>query len=83
MKQYIQLLSIAGFVVLGMIVLINILQYPVTPILGLFVVLLMGILVLIIQNKKITHLIETTEHLMMLAVLIAFIYLGYFAFITG
>jgi len=83
MKQYIQLLSIAGFVVLGMIVLINMLQYPVTPILGLFVVLLMGILVLIIQNKKITHLIETTEHLMMLAVLIAFIYLGYFAFITG
>jgi len=83
MKQYIQLLSIAGFVVLGMIVLINILQYPVTPILGLFVVLLMGILVLIIQNKKITHLIETTEHLMMLAVLIAFIYLGYFAFIAG
>jgi len=83
MKQYIQLLSIAGFVVLGMIVLINMLQYPITPILGLFVVLLIGILVLLIQNKKITHLIETTEHLMMLAVLIAFIYLGYFAFIAG
>ncbi|MBA2861425.1 hypothetical protein [Methanococcus maripaludis] len=83
MKQYIQLLSIAGFVVLGMIVLINIIQYPITPILGLFVVLLIGILVLLIQNKKITHLIETTEHLMMLAVLIAFIYLGYFAFIAG
>uniref|UniRef100_A9A9K5 Energy-converting hydrogenase A subunit K n=1 Tax=Methanococcus maripaludis (strain C6 / ATCC BAA-1332) TaxID=444158 RepID=A9A9K5_METM6 len=83
MKQYIQLLSIAGFVVLGMIVLINMLQYPITPILGLFVVLLIGILILLIQNKKITHLIETTEHLMMLAVLIAFIYLGYFAFITG
>ncbi|AEK20479.1 hypothetical protein [Methanococcus maripaludis] len=83
MKQYIQLLSIAGFVVLGMIVLINMLQYPITPILGLFVVLLVGILALLIQNKKITHLIETTEHLMMLAVLIAFIYLGYFAFIAG
>jgi len=83
MKQYIQLLSIAGIVILGMIVLINVLQYSVTPILGIFLIFLAGTLLLILKNKKIAHLIETTEHLMMLVVLIAFIYLGYFAFISG
>ena len=82
-NYYLHLLILSTITMLIILLIINILQISVIPVIILFSVGLLLLLIMFRINKKIAHTIEQLELLFMFGVFIGLLYLGYSLFTAG
>jgi len=83
MKNYIYLLLISSITIIGVLIAINAIQMSILPVVALFLIGLILTTILLVGNKKISHIIEQLELLFMFGVFIGLLYVGYTIFTTG